>query len=180
MKTVFWAFALCFSSSAFGAELVVKCDLGGSPSRKISVVRDAKIASTYIYYLQQGEIRTPFFGERERSRGSDVQVECAGKKRHALIASGEFTANALQGFAITNFPGADRPARLDFAEKSRPTWLYLAQHEMAVVIATLGYGDSDAKYVVYRRAGEQDAVEAVNQLPDRVGFEVVKLNMPRR
>lgn len=180
MKTQFCVIAMCFASPTFGMELVVKCDLGGSPVKKISVVRDARIASTYIYYLQQGDVQTPFFGERQQSRGSDVQVECAGKHRHALIASGELTANALQGFAITSFAGVDRPVRLDFAEKSRPTLLYMAPHEMAVVIATLGYGDTDAKYVVYRRAGGQDVVEAVNRLPERVAFEVVKLKMPVR
>jgi len=171
---------MCIASSAFGAELVMKCDLGGDPSRKISVVRDSKIASTYVYYLQQGKMRTPFFGDRDRSRGSDVQVECAGKRRRALIVSGEFTANALQGFAMTNFPGAEVPERLDFAEKRRPTWLYLAPQEMYVVIATFGHGDTDSKYVVYRRGAGEDAVDSVDQLPSTDGFEVVNMKVPNR
>jgi len=156
MKTLIGVVATCIASSAFGAELVTKCDLGGSPSQKISVVRDSKIATTYVYYLREGKLRTPFLGDRDRSRGSDYQVECAGKKSRALIVSGEFTANALQGFAVTKFSGAEGMERLDFAEKSRPAMLYLAPHEMDVVIATFGHGDTDSKYIVYRRAAGED------------------------
>lgn len=180
MKTVLAVLAIFASYSAFGAELVKRCDLGGRPSEKIAVVRDSKIASTYVYYIQQGKVRKPFFGDRDQSRGADVRVECVGKKSRVLIVSGEFTANALQGFAIASLAGADAPDRLDFAEKGRPSWLYLAPNEMAVVFETLGYGDSDAKYVAYRRAGGQDQVEGVDQPPSQEGFDVVDLRPSRK
>ena len=113
------------------AETIVTCKLGPKPSQSITVVRASKIASTHVYYLQYGKVRTPFFGSLDNSRGSLVHVQCVGKKRRALIVSGEFTANALQGFAIANSSDSDRLERLDFAEKNRPMRIYLAAHEMS-------------------------------------------------
>lgn len=176
-----WAASIvfaCFAPSLSAAEKVLECKLGRDGADKIAVIRDSKIASTHVYYLQQGTQCTPFFDSQEKSRGSDVQVDCVGKKMRALVVSGEFTANALQGFAITQFADRKKPERLDFAEKSRPTWLYLSPRVMSVVVVTDGHGDSDAKYVIYRHmAGniEADSVDAVNELPPSSETEVVQL-----
>jgi hypothetical protein len=179
MKKILGIIAICSAATASAAELVLTCKLGPRPSQSIAVVRDLEIASTYVYYLQHGKARTPFFGNLDNSRGSFVHAECVGKKQRALIVSGEFTANALQGFAITNFPDSNRPERLDFAEKSRPMRLYLAPHEMLIVVATGGFGETDAKYVTYRHiagSGEQDQAQGINELPSRPGFDVFNLS----
>jgi hypothetical protein len=179
MKKIFGIVAVCSAASVLAAEPVLTCKLGPRPSQNVAVVRDLKIASTYVYYLRHGKVRTPFFGSLDNSRGAMVNAQCVGKKQRALIVSGEFTANALQGFAITNFPDSDRPERLDFAEKNRPTRFYVAPHEMLIVVATGGLGETDAKYVAYRHVAgrsEQDEARGMNELPSSSGFDVFNLN----
>lgn len=179
MKISIAAIGLLVITQSPAAELVVKCKLGTLPSQQIEVIRDSEVASTYIYYLQQAGVRKPFFGTLEQSRGATVRVDCVGKKIRALVVSGEFTANAIQGFVIAFPPGQKTAARLDFAEKSRPTRLYLAPREMLVVVPTHGYGETDAKYALYRhRMGNgipPDEVMGANSLPPTLGFDVVRL-----
>lgn len=171
--------AVCFAPGVGSAETIVTCKLGPKPSQSITVVRASKIASTHVYYLQYGKVRTPFFRSLDNSRGSLVHVQCVGKKRRALIVSGEFTANALQGFAIANSPDSDRLERLDFAEKNRPMRIYIAAHETVIVVPTNGFGETDGKYVAYRhvaRRGEQDEAQGMSELPTLQGFDVFNLN----
>lgn len=171
-------FALTTSTS-FAAELVKACDVGAP----LAIVRDSKIADTYIYYLQQGGKRRPVFGDPDQSRGSDVVAQCVGKNIRALVASGEFTANALQGFVITSPRGSSTPERLDFAEKNRPQWLYLSKHEIIAVVPTMGYGETSARYVAYHHAvglSNADRVDAIDQLPSTGGFEVINLKAQNR
>ncbi|MQA20323.1 hypothetical protein [Rugamonas rivuli] len=165
---------LLTASTSHAAELVKSCDIG----TRLAITRDSRIADTHVYYLQEGKKRSPVFGTPDQSRGSAVHAACVGKKVRALVVSGEFTANALQGFVITHRPGSATPERLDFAEKSRPQWLYLSPHEVIAVIPTLGYGETNAKYVAYHHiVGEPgaDRVDATNQLPPSGGFEVVNM-----
>jgi hypothetical protein len=173
-----WILVSPIFSTAFASEPVKVCQLGDARSYVVTVVRDARIASTHIYYLEHNGKRSPLFGTPEQSRGSAVEVACVGNKRRGLVLSGEFSANALQGFAISYSPATNRLERLDFAEKSRPAWLYLAPDEMIVVVNTLGYGEINTKYVAYRHqagnAGEA-MVEGIDQLPTAAGFEVVHL-----
>lgn len=174
-SAIYFLFALT-SSTSFAAELVKSCDA----EAPLAIVRDSKIADTHIYYLQQGDKRRPVFGDPDQSRGSDVVAECVGKNTRALAVSGEFTANALQGFVITRPPGSSTLERLDFAEKSRPQWLYLSKHEIIAVVPTLGYGETSAKYMAYRHTvgSNADRAEAIDQLPPASGFEVIKLRPP--
>lgn len=182
MKLTIGFFFIFATSTSYAAQMVKVCGIGTRPSRSIAIVRDSKIAETHIYYLRQGGKRSPLFGDPEQSRGSSVIAECAGKKVRALVVSGEFTANALQGFVMTYSPRSRAPERLDFAEKSRPQWLYLGAHEIIAVIPTWGYGEPNAKYVAYHhvvgRTGA-DQVDAINRLPPPPGFEVVNLQVPQ-
>lgn len=163
---------------AGASELLVACDIGAKASKRVEVVRDEEIADTHIYYLRQGRKIRPFFGGREASRGSSVRIACVGKKRRALVVSGEFSANALQGFALTYNPTIDRIERLDFAEKSPPAWLYLGANKSLIVIPTHGLGETNKKYLVYRHInGAKADREAVGMetLPDNDRFDVINL-----
>lgn len=178
MKSFIAILGICLAPASYAAELVKACDVGTHPAHRVEIIRDSQIASTHIYYLRQSGKRTPLFESPERSRGDSVLAECVGKKSRALIVSGEFTANARQGFVITYHPGSEVPERLDFAEKATPHWIYLGPQEIIVVIPTFGYGETDAKYVAYRHLTGQidgDRVDAMNQLPAQSGFEVIRL-----
>ena len=179
MKVSTAAIGLLVITQSPAAEVVVKCKLGPLPSQQIEVIRDSEVASTYVYYLQQAGVRKPFFGTLEQSRGATVLADCVGKRIRALVVSGEFTSNAIQGFVVAFLSGQKTAARLDFAEKSRPTRLYLAPREMLVVVPTYGYGETDAKYALYRHqtgnGTSQDEVMGINYLPPPLGFDVVRL-----
>jgi hypothetical protein len=174
---------LVVATYANAAELIVTCGVGPEPMQKVGVVRDSRIASTYIYYLRQGGTNTPFFVQPDQSRGDSVLVQCVGKKRRTLVVSGEFSANALQGFVISSVAGTNKIDRLDFAEKSRPQWLYTDEHEVIVVTPTFGYGETNSKYVAYRHTIGQtdvDQADGINDLPSPDGYEVMRLSRPRR
>jgi hypothetical protein len=183
MKLMISALCISIASTSYSAELVKACDVGSHPSRTVEVVRDSKIASTYVYYLRQNGKRTPIFESPDQSRGESVLVECVGRKRRALVVSGEFTANARQGFVISSIGDAGELDRMDFAEKSPPQWLFQGEHEVIVIIPTSGYGETNSAYVAYRHtAGTHaaDRTEAIDRLPSRSGFEVLRLRMPAR
>ncbi len=171
--------SLMFMASLAGAsELVLTCDVGTKIRRRVDIVRDSKIGDTHIYYVRQGGKTGLFFGNPDDSRGSNVHVACAGRKQHALVVSGEFTANSLQGFVLIHDPASGKIERLDFAEKSPPAWLYLGAGEALIVVPTHGFGETNRKYVVYRHAaGAKTDVEAVgsDSLPAVDRFEVIKL-----
>ena len=174
----------CLFAHAFAvaAELVTTCDLGGKASSRVDVVRDSKIADTYVYYLRQKGSKRPFFEDKDSSRGSSVQIACVGSHARALVVTGEFTANALQGFVLSRNPKNAVVERLDFAEKNRPAWLYLSPSETDVVIPTHGYGETNKKFVVYRQfvgSGAEPQVVPTDELPARDGAEVIKLDGDR-
>jgi hypothetical protein len=120
----------------------------------------------------------PFFEDKDSSRGESVRIACVGLRTRALVVTGEFTANFLQGFVLSRNPISGVVERLDFAERRRPGWLYLSPSETDVVIATHGYGETNKKFVVYRHYLGSDAepqAVPMDELPARAGAEVVKM-----
>jgi hypothetical protein len=179
MKLIIGTLCMFFVSICSAEELVKTCRLGTQPDRNIAIVRDSKIADTHIYYLRRGADRTPFFNDAYQSRGSSVRVECVGKRTRALLVSGEFTANSLQGFVINFTAGSSSPERLDFAEKNRPQRIYLNSHEIIVVVPTHGLGETNARYVAYHHTvgrADADSANAIDKLPSQKDFEVIELN----
>lgn len=171
-------FAHPFSAAA---ELVKRCDVGSKASSRVDAVRDSKIADTYVYYLRQNGSARPFFEDRDSSRGASVRIACVGSHTRALVVSGEFTANFLQGFVLIRNPINGVVERLDFAEKNPPSWLYLSSSETDVVIRTNGYGETNKKFIVYRHVtgvNTEPQVVPMNELPARAGAEVIELDGP--
>lgn len=147
---------------------------------RVEVIREAPIADTHVYLLRQNGKATPIFSDVDSSRGASVSAACVGRTNRALVLSGEFTANAVQGFVLTYTPASKKVARLDFAEKSRPKWLYLSKNETIVVIPTHGLGETSKKFVAYRTpAGSSDAAagEGIDQLPKAEGYEKIDLDV---
>lgn len=178
MKILIATCSFCMASASLAAEAVQVCKLGAKASSRVELIRDDPVASTHIYYLQYAGQRTPLFGTKALSRGADVAAQCVGTRQRALILSGEFTANALQGVALTNNPRTHKIARLDFAEKDRPRWLYLGPQHLMVVVPSSGYGESDARYTLYRHrfSGKgHDRVMHVPELPPTTGSEIIDL-----
>jgi hypothetical protein len=175
-------FCLFTHALTAGAEVVTTCDVGGKTSSRVEAVRDSRIADTYVYYLRQNGRLRPFFGDKDNSRGSSVQVDCVGQRARALVVTGEFTSNFLQGFVLSLNPKNGGVERLDFAEKSRPAWLYLSPSATIVVIPTHGYGETNKKFVVYRHflgSAAEPEVVPMDELPAQVGADIIELRSYR-
>lgn len=184
MRAQILALGLSLASTLNAAELVNICHIGAEKKQRVEVLREAQIGTTYIYSIRHGGAVTPFFSTPVQSRGDPVSIQCVGKTAQALIVWGEFTANALQGFVLVSAKndGASL-ARLDFAEKVPPSQLYLGHHEVMLAFPTMGLGEHNARYVVYRYAlglKHNAQVEARDVLPSAKGFEVIQLNHPRK
>ena len=183
MRVLILAIGLSLSSLVAAADLVKVCDVGVAKRQRVEVLREEQIGSTYVYSIRHGGIVTPFFGDSEQSRGDPVSIVCVGKSTQALIVWGEFTANALQGFVLLSPAKGNSLERVDFAEKVPPGRLYLGRREVMVVFPTMGLGETNARYVVYRHAFGQlgsDHVESSNVLPSPIGFEVIQLEQSKK
>lgn len=167
--------------TALPGDSVIVCDVGGRSAKRVEVIRENEIAGSYIYSLRYSGKTERFFGNAENSRGMSVRVTCAGHRTRALVAVGEFTAAYPQGFVLT-YGSAGHIERLDFAERSPPEWLYLGTKETIIVIPTHGYGETNKKYVAYRRINGSTAdaeAEGIDVLPAADRFEVIKVTWPR-
>ena len=163
----------------YAAEPATSCDLGSGPRIKVEVIGKAPIADTYVYVLRQDGKDVLVFPNAESSRGASMRVTCVGTIAHALVLSGEFGANAVQGSVLTYWPLGGKIERLDLAEKERPLWLYMSSKQTIVIVATSGFGETSKKYRLYRKmVGSNDEVkiEAANELPAGEGYEIVYLD----
>lgn len=161
------------------ADVVIACDVGSGPRMRVEVIREAPVADTYVYLLRQNGKSTPVFSDIEGSRGAAVSAVCVGRKNRALVFSGEFTANAVQGFVVTYKPQNQKIGRLDFAEKSRPKWLFLSKNETVIVMPTHGRGETSNKFVAYRSQTGSDAApvgEGIDLLPRANGYDKIDLD----
>ena len=142
---------------AFGMEAVMTCTLGSDRSHTIALLRDHPIDSTALYYLSKdgaAPVRL-YQGDEDQSRGDDIQIACVGTKEHAFVLSGEFTSNYLQGVAIRYSTHANRWERVEFAERMRPTAVYLSPSRMAVLIPNTERNESSKRYIIYRYSGDK-------------------------
>jgi hypothetical protein len=161
------------------AEVVTACDVGAGPKMRVEIIRETPIADTYIYLLRQNGKATPIFSDLDNSRGTSVHTACVGRKNRALVLSGEFAANAVQGFVLTASPEGRKLGRLDFAEKVRPNLIYLSKAQTIVVIPTGGFGETSKKYVSYTNAtgsNDEPMVKGIDQLPDAGAYEKIDIS----
>lgn len=155
-------------ASAATVEMVRTCQLAAGASNTVKVTREHQISDTYVYKLHYAGKTQYFFNDENDSRGGPVNVICAaGKKERALVASGEFTANYRQGFALIYNRATGTIERLDFAEKGAPEWLYLGKNQAIVILPTQGAGENGgSEYVAYRH------VKGKRVQPDPKGVDV--------
>lgn len=158
---------LPLAASAETLKAVEDCPLGTKPGTRVALLSAQPIADSAIYYLQQQQKLTPVFESAEMSRGAAVSIQCAGDKEKALVVSGEFSANYLQGFALRYNSVSHELERIDFAERNRPSWVYLNQSGMALVFQNIGH-ESSKQYLVYQYIsgkGQAEAAYGTNKMP---------------
>jgi hypothetical protein len=157
MKIVVLATLMCVgfvaaSDAALGMEAVTTCALDSNRGHTLSLLRDHPIGTTAVYYISKDGTAPAriYSGEEDQSRGDEVQVACVGSSERALVISGEFASNYLQGIAIRYNTRAKRWERIDFAERTRPASVYLDVKGIAVLIPNAGRNESPERYIIYR------------------------------
>lgn len=160
------------------AQKYLSCALGADRSHPAEILRAHPLAGTHRYYLRQSGARVPVFGaDAEESRGGAVSAQCAGHAERVLLLSGEFSSNYIKGFALRYNTRAGAWERIDFAERARPSRVYLDDREMLLVIPNAGH-EGGKKYIVYRTLsdeGQAPASEATDSLPAAAKRRVIRL-----
>lgn len=157
------------SQPAFGMDVVATCTLGSDQSHTVVLLRDRPIDSTTTYYLSKDDAAPVrlYQGDEDQSSGNDVQIACVGTKERALLISGEFTSNYLQGVAIRYNANAKRWERVEFAERARPVFLYFDADGVEVLIPNVERNESTKRYIIYRYDASERRAEQTysNYLP---------------
>ncbi len=159
------------------ASKVLACKLGVNQSAIL--LRDHRIADTYVYYLQKQDVRTMLFADNEDdSRGRAVVSRCLGDKERILLVSGEFSSNYIKGLVLRYNRQTGQWERIDFAERARPTRIYLGARQMSVVIPNHGH-ETDKKYLIYSyvsgKGQPEDSTEA-DSLPSADGLRMIRID----
>jgi hypothetical protein len=143
------------SPAAHGMETVAHCTLGRDRGHMVALSRDHAIDTTAVYYLSKdgGAPVRLYPGDADQSRGDDIHAACVGSKERALVVSGEFRSNYLQGVAIRYNDAAKRWEQVSFAERTRPARVYLNAKGLTVLIPNSGRNESSKQYIIYRYDG---------------------------
>jgi hypothetical protein len=92
------------------------------------------------------------------SQGSDVRVICSGSPERALIVTGEFSSNFIQGIILRYDSKLKALQRLDVAERSPVSKVYFGQNHFSAVVAS-GYRETSKKYLIYKYSTQKEARE---------------------
>lgn len=156
---------------------VISCKFGLTQSA--SILRGHRIANTYVYYLQNQDVRVMLFDANEdASRGETVIANCLGNKERILVVSGEFPSNYIRGLVLRFNQQTKQWDRIEFAERARPTRVYLSSTQMSVVIPNHGH-ETNKKYLIYTymsSTGRSIEGVASDSLPPTIGQTVINLS----
>jgi len=171
--------AVAGSVKAQDMKTVLRCQMGRDEVHSVELLRSHAIADTSVYYIRQDEqMPEPMYpGDEDQSRGGEIESECAGGPERVLVVSGEFPSNYTQGMAIRFNDSTREWERIDFAERMRPTRVYLDASGMRVVIPNLGH-ETDKKYIVYQYVsghGQTASPQAVNVMPRNSNSDIADL-----
>lgn len=175
---------IALSAEAFAAQpllkTVVSCELAG-PKNTVELLRSSPIVDSYIYKVRHSQKTRFIFKGLDASRGAAVQWQCVSNHSNikALVISGEFTSNFLQGALYYFDSTTDQIARIDFAERNRPRWVRISKQDTQVIFENTG-NESSHKYLIY---GKNDTYLEVDELPTTSSTsdgELIELNNPKQ
>ncbi|QZD68489.1 MULTISPECIES: hypothetical protein [unclassified Pseudomonas] len=154
--------SLQVSAAELKFSTVTRCDLSSAESA-VSLLSGHPILDSHVYKIRQSQKTNYLYEDSDASRGSNVHWQCVNltKDVNALVISGEFTSNYLQG-ALFYFDGdSAQVERLNFAERNRPGWILLTQQGPQVIFENKG-NESSHKFLSY---GRNDAFLEIDELP---------------
>ncbi|WP_223484962.1 hypothetical protein [Pseudomonas sp. A-RE-19] len=167
MKNLLFSIGLAtFSIQAFAAQpqlnSVINCELAG-PNHTASLLRSSSIEDSYVYKIRHDKQTRFMYDDSTESRGSEVQWQCTSGEQYlnALVISGEFTSNFIQGVLFYFDSGDGKIERIDFAERNRPRWVKISAKGAQVIFENTG-NESSSKYLSY---GKHEAYLELSELP---------------
>ncbi|WP_263140902.1 hypothetical protein [Pseudomonas sp. RIT-PI-AD] len=182
---------LLFALPVSASEKVAQCQLGSAEKKQVEVLATHPISDTALYRLvRDGKADYLYADEdpEEDSRGSSVEIQCAGEDEQVLVLTGEFNSNFLQSVVLRFNSVWGAWERMDFAERAAPEWLYLGQDGMYVVVPNPGRNETPEPYLVYRfdstkgqdyQAHVNEGPQGSDALPERPGYRAIHLK-PRQ
>lgn len=159
-----WATPVPFST-------LTRCDLAAD--HRISLLRGDAFSGSSVYKVRGAHGLQFLYEDSDASRGSDVHWKCVALDKHsnALVVSGEFTSNYIQGL-LFYYDAAERKVnRISFAERNRPGWIWLSTQGTQVIFLNVGH-ESSHKYLRY---GKNEAYQETDELPFPVSARGEKL-----
>lgn len=168
------------TNSIYASEVVKTCLLNNASKTTVELSRDSKIGDSFIYYWRTNDDGQNFlFDDTDLSRGSEVRSYCIKDELRALIISGEFSSNYLQGIVFTYNFKTHHIDKFRFAERSRPEWLYLSKKMTLLIFSTHSHGETNKKYLIYKKINDIDDEPEIidtNHLPPTKNFNVTRLH----
>jgi hypothetical protein len=173
-RLVLFCFLFFLTLLSHATSLVKRCVIDEKSNTSISILREKNIGNTYIYYIQRNkDEKELLYSDQYASRGSQVKIQCAGRRNRFLIITGEFSSNYLQGAAITN--NGDFIDKFYFAERNLPIFLYSNGLTTLLIFSGKSQGEIPNKFVIYKhKTGDQREAEiyGLDKLPAKANFEV--------
>lgn len=152
------------------SKVLISCALGEANDYVIDVLAKDHAHDTFTVNLrarQHGEV-SPLFpdDDSEESVGSFVETRCAGEGEKVLVITGEFLGTGYPRGVVLRYNGGQLQ-RLEFAERLRPSLLYLGTGEMLLYVPE-AYPEREPRWTVYRLDAEHGTDvdrEAATRLP---------------
>lgn len=168
------------TNSIYASEIVKTCLLNSASKTTVELRRDSKIDDSFIYYWRKNDEGQNFlFEDKDLSRGSEVRSYCVISELRALIISGEFSSNYLQGIVFTYNFKTHNIDKFRFAEKSRPEWIYLSKKMTLLIFSTRSHGETNKKYLIYKQINDfvdEPEIITTNHLPPTKNFKILRLH----
>lgn len=181
MKNLLFSIGLAaFSTQAFAAQsqlnTAINCELAG-PEHTISLLRSSPIEDSYVYKIRYDKKTRFMYDDSNESRGSEVQWQCTSSDQYlnALVISGEFTSNFIQGVLFYFDSGDGKIERIDFAERNRPRWVKISAKGAQVIFENTG-NESSSKYLSYGKNGVYLELSELPATSAEAGEKLIDLN----
>lgn len=175
-KALFCLIIVLFGTSAYAVQprkSILSCPL--ADGTKISLLAEPTAEGQRLLLELDHKIETAFSDMPDSDFLGEVALaKCA---QSSLVFAINYGSPYLKGAVIRKNPATYKIERINFAEKSLPSYLYLGRTRMRLLIPNIG-NEVSTKFVVYdylSEKGQPDETTGVDAVPSKRGFKVMQL-----
>ncbi|WP_207284369.1 hypothetical protein [Pseudomonas sp. FW300-N2A2] len=167
------AVLLGVSAQAQPSKSILSCPL--ADGTRISLLTEQTPEGQRLFVELDKKIETAFTDMPDSDfLGEIALAKCASS---SLIFAMNYGSPYLKGVVLRKNPVSHTIERINFAEKALPSYLYLGQKQMRLIIPNIG-NEVSTKFLVYdylSGKGQPDEATGSNVVPNGRGFKVVRL-----